>query len=154
MDVDLLAPPMLTTVFKGVLKPTQTHCEMGFAKVCNVLWRICDVANPSQAVDHLHMGCRIAKKWSINRPFINAYNHRIWITCYCRRLFTFNMATMLKIQVFEFSWPFSGKNSHTLIDSSGIFVFSDVILVLSPCESEVGMKNFPLVPHMSQLSLF
>ena len=65
---------------------------------------------------------------------------------------TFNMATMLKIQVFEFSWLFSGKNSHTLIDSSGIFAFSDVVLVLSPYESEVGMKNFPLVPHMSQLS--
>ena len=43
---------------------------------------------------------------------------------------TFNMATMLKIQVFEFSWPFSGKNSNPLIDSSGIFAFFDFIIII------------------------
>ena len=36
-----------------------------FAKVCDVLRRICDVANPSQAVASR---CRIAKKRSIIRP--------------------------------------------------------------------------------------
>ena len=59
-----------------------------------------------------------------------------------------------KLKYSNFSWPFSTKNSHTLIDSSGIFAFSGVILVLSPCESEAGMKSFPLVPHMSQLSSY
>ena len=34
-------------------------CEMGFAKVCDILRRICDVANPSQAVASR---CRIAIK--------------------------------------------------------------------------------------------
>ena len=29
--------------------PTNAHCQMGFAKVCDVLRRICDVANPSHA---------------------------------------------------------------------------------------------------------
>ena len=36
----------------------------------------------------------------------------------------------------------------------GSSLFSGVILVLSPCESEAGMKSFPLVPHMSQLSSY